>query len=156
MREHLLHMKYLRKYKGEILLTKKAKTFIKADDRVSFYRDVFKQYCSGFNWAYSDGYPESSIVQFGFGFTFYLLSKYGDTPQETSFYFDKYMRAFPKILMDFRSDEQASNCYRTRVFNRFLERFGLVDKVFKEKRGFEKVFTYTRSKLFVQMIEWRL
>jgi hypothetical protein len=156
MREILLLMKYLRKYKGEILPTKKANTFLDSRNKVSLYLDLFEKYCMNYNWGYSDGYADMSVFQTGFGFTLYLLYLHGNDNHEITFYFENYIQSFPMALEQFQSVHHAEHCFKIRMFDRFLERFGLVDKTFIEKRGLEKIFSYTRSELFNRLIELRL
>jgi len=86
-----------------------------------------------YNWAYFDSYGQNNIGRLGAGFTFILLSRYGDEKRLDRFYAEKYMRAFPALLNEvegdhFRGPEDVlSRCYSTRTFERFLHFFGLID-----------------------------
>jgi len=54
-----------RKRQGKISLTRKALERLQKQNTGDFFREVFSAYTKEFNWAYSDGYPESWIIQAG-------------------------------------------------------------------------------------------
>ena len=53
--------------------------------------------------------------------------------KKESFYAEKYLKAFPDFLEEFKNDafglpiEQFISCYGARTFERFMEWFGLVE-----------------------------
>lgn len=125
---------------NKLYLTTKGQEYL--ENRQKFFNDLFENYCLQYNWGYHDRYGDFPIGQFGFGFTFYMLKKFGNEKHPKSFYAEKYIRAFPKMLdqvpeSPFSTKEQTlSRCYSVRTFERFLEWFGMV--TIEEK---EKIFT---------------
>ncbi len=113
-----------------------------------------------FNWGYSDGYPESWIIQGSFGFTIFLVQKYGNDARSIEFYSDKFLRAFPSAIQDhygniaFSAENMFQHCYYLRVFKRFLKRFGLVNLNDKGDLLSRKT-TITKSKLVDEVINWK-
>lgn len=143
---------------NRISLTEKGKRYLDKELASELYLHLFMNYITKYNWGYADGYPESWIIQGGFGFTIYLVQKYGNEPREVNFYAEKYLKAFPKLMRDF-PDEQYSTglkefqrCYTVRVFKRFLHKFGLIEVVKKEK-FWESVIIIKRE-LIDQFVKW--
>ena len=122
-----------KKRHNKISLTKKANDRLNQQNAFRFFHDVFSAYTQEFNWAYSDGHPQSWIVQAGFCFSMFLVQKYGDELRPIDFYSEKYLRAFPTAINDFKEKSYCSmedsfkNTYGLRVFQRFLKRFGFVE-----------------------------
>jgi hypothetical protein len=68
----------LKKVKGNLLLTKSGLMLLNTEKRTDFFRKVLKSFTTEFNWACNDCYADFPIGQFGWGFTIFLLNKYGD------------------------------------------------------------------------------
>lgn len=114
-------------------LTKSGENLLTADNRQLLFRAVLTSYTTKFNWGSNDAYPRAPIGQLGWGYTAYLLHKFGESEQTMQLYSDKYLQAFPKFLHAFPKMEHATPeklfvaCYRVRTFDRFLEWFGFVE-----------------------------
>ena len=122
-----------KKQKGKLTLTKKGTHFLKTETRQEFFELFISTFADKFNWGFNDYLPEEPIGQRGWTFTIYLLGKFGKGYRKESFYAEKYLKAFPDFLKDFKIDafglpkEQFISCYGVRTFERFLEWFGLVE-----------------------------
>lgn len=152
---------FTKKEHGKILLTKKCKKYLGLKSASGLYQYLFSTYTTKFNWRYSDYYPESWIVQGGFGFSIFLVQKYGDKAREIKFYSDKYLRAFPYVMRDFPDTEystgekQFQRCYYLRVFERFLKRFGLIE--IEERANFlSDNQAIIKKELINHVIEWKI
>ena len=149
-----------KKINWKISLTKKSVHFTDNKVPCEIYNYLFKKYVTKFNWGYSDGYPQSWIIQGSFGFTIFLVQKYGNDARNIEFYSDKFLRAFPSAIQDyhgnivFSAEEKFQNCYYLRVFKRFLKRFGLVNLVCTGDLLLRKT-TITKTELIDPVINWR-
>jgi hypothetical protein len=122
-----------RKSKGKLRLTRKAEDLAGTVPGPGLYRVLFEVHTRKLNWAYFDRYPESWIIQAGFGFTIRLVQLYGDVSRKAGFYCDRFLKAFP-VAMDelpgtghFSGREDFDHCYLLRSFDRFMVRFGLAE-----------------------------
>lgn len=109
-----------RKANNRLFVTKKGKKFSELDDNLKL---VFSTWGLKFNLGYLDGYENELIGQLGFGFSLFLLFKYGNIERSTNFYSEKYFKAFPGIGIN---DNGNSSCYQVRTFKRFLKYFGII------------------------------
>lgn len=109
---------YIRKTHGRLYRTKKGRNFRNQRNVISSLISTFGE---KYNLAYFDGYASDQIAQIGYRYSLYLLKKYGEQPRDSSFYSDRYFRAFPSLRTGSASDD---NCYRLRTFDRFLSYFG--------------------------------
>lgn len=131
----VVDMAVTRKHNGRLLLTRKARSLLDQGDWAELFRILLHTYCRRFNWAYSDGYPEIPLIQQGFGFSLYLLHRYGDQWRSPQFYADAFLQAFPDLPEEIGEDEhrflapgeQAQTAWELRTRNRFGGLFGLVD-----------------------------
>ena len=116
---------------NKLFLTKKAKKLM--GDRIELFKYLLKAYAEQFNWGFMDGYPDEPVGQVSQPYTLYLLNKYGHDYQQTVFYSDLYKKAFPRLMVWFEDTEYStgdsyfSNCFITRTFTRFLDKFGLIE-----------------------------
>jgi len=88
-----------------------------------------------------------------------LLSKYGQTKRLDSFYAEKYFKAYPKLLDSLEPtygtlENYASRCYSIRIFDRFLDYFGLI-RIEEYKKGFDSIKNITKTELFDKLIKVR-
>jgi len=146
-----------KKRNGKISLTKNGEKILSNNKKL--FGLIFKSLTTKFNWSYYDGYKDNQIGQFGFGFTFILLSKYGNRKQMDSFYSEKYFKAFPQFLNEIKPsygtvESYAGNCYSYRTFEIIFEIFGLV-KIEKEGKGFEQKMFITKTEIFDRLIKVR-
>ena len=134
-------------------LTQKGEKSLIDPTPINLSYDLLVMYTQKYNWAYQDGYPESWILQAGFGFSILLVQMYGNKYRPTDFYSDKFLNAFPKILDDFRDTEYQTgkrayqNAYSLRTFRRFLKRFNLIDMSDNQ--------TIRKRPLIDHLVEWR-
>ena len=138
---------------NRLSLTQKGQKTLTDPISVNLFYDLFVLYTQKYNWAYQDGYPESWIIQAGFGFSIFLVQMYGSKSRSTDFYSDKFLNAFPKVLDDFKGTEYQTgkrayqNAYSLRTFRRFLKRFSLIEM--SDKR------TIRKRPLIDHLVEWR-
>lgn len=135
-----------KKRNGKLSLTKAAAGIRDHDHQLLL--KLLHAFITKFNWAYYDGYGPNQIGPLGCGFTFILLSKYGQDFRQDSFYGERYIKAFPHLLNGLESayrsiESYASNCYSVRTFERFLAFFGLVEIEARGERF--DVTTYVRK-----------
>jgi hypothetical protein len=116
--------------KGKIILTKKGTECI--NNHVKLFSEVLKMYCLKFNKAYLDRYESEEIGNIGAGFILYLISKFGNTSRELSFYTEKYIKAFPMLpdqiepLGTISKSEIMASCLNNRLFWGYSF-FGLIE-----------------------------
>ena len=150
---------FTKKKHGTKSLTNKCEKYLEEKSPSELYRYLFTIYTTRFNWGYFDLYPESTIIQGGFGFSIFLVQKYGNKPREIRFYSDKYLRAFPIVMGDFpdtsysSGEKEFQRCYYVRVFERFLKRFGLIEIV--EGDILSDNQTIIKKELIDQLIKWK-
>ncbi|MCH8927546.1 MAG: hypothetical protein IIB39_02385 [Candidatus Marinimicrobia bacterium] len=138
---------------SRLSLTQKGEKTLTDPISVSLFCDLFVLYTQKYNWAYQDGYPESWIIQAGFGFSIFLVQMYGSKSRSTDFYSDKFLNAFPKALNDFKETEYQTgkrayqNAYSLRTFSRFLKRFNLIKMSDKQ--------TIRKRPLIDQLVGWK-
>lgn len=106
------------------------------DDRVLLFRKLLETYANDFNWGFLDGYPEEDPVgQVAWGFTLFMLNKWGLEKRDALVYAQQYRKAFPTMLGSFegfgdRAIEAFDRCYVLRALLGFAERFGLIEEEF--------------------------
>lgn len=151
---------YTKKVRGKKSLTKKCHDFLAFKSSYPIYREILLVFIRKFNWGYLDYCPESPIIQQSFGFSLFLAQKYGDKQKNVKFYSDKFLRAFPEIIEEFSDIPYLTKkglyekCYYIRVFDRFLERFGLVEIEKSGKFPSEEQFIMKKD-LLDSLIKWQ-
>jgi hypothetical protein len=122
----------IRKLNGKLMLTRRGEKLLRPDERLNLFRTIFCTFTEKFAWSYNDGYHPSVVGQFGWGFTIYMVKRFGNTEQTVEFYAGKYLNAFPTLLDCIPVVEWSTpkalfvQCYEVRAFTRFLEWFGFV------------------------------
>ena len=122
----------VKKTRGRLTLTKEGTRLLKAGNRGELFEAVFAAFTLRFGWSSNDGYTRSPVGQYGWAYSIYLLTKFGDKERTLRFYADKYLQAFPGIMDQFAPNSYSTPqkdftaCYSVRVFQRFLEWFGFV------------------------------
>lgn len=129
-RAHILLkiMKVIKVQKGIMTLTAKGSKLIQ--NRQQFFKRLFEVFSWEFNLAYFDRYEDRDIGMVGVGLSLVLMSRYGDVLRRSTFYAEKYFKAFPYLspLEDgYNEDVAGENCYTSRVFKRFMLELGLIE-----------------------------
>lgn len=133
-----------KKSNGKLTLTKQGLTFLKPANRQWFFELFMATFADKFNWGYNDLYTEKPIGKTAWSFTIYLLGKFGKEYQSDSFYAEKYLKALPIFLNEFKTGElrtdleQFTTCFSVRSFERFLEWFGIVEIQKEGTRFFDR------------------
>jgi len=151
-----------KKRNNKLSLTSNGKRILKEEKFEALFTTVFQANYQKFNLGYHDGYPESIGLQNIFGYTVYLLLQYGQEFRDLEFYADKNLIAFPMLLEDFKKDnwstpeEQYMNCYKIRIFSRFLDYYGLVEIQKERNRAtFKEHIRLSATSLFRELFEIR-
>lgn len=133
-------------------------------------KELFTTNYKRFNLGYHDGYPQEIGVQGTFGFTLYLLLRYGKERRELNFYTKKSILAFPFELEKCEGrwsspENQYENCLGIRIFERFLNYYGIINyerpKHYKSEKNteletnqiFESIFELRKHKFQFKKIE---
>lgn len=145
----------VKKRTGKLSLTKSGEKTI--SDNFKLLMTIIEIFATKFNWAYYDGYGENQIGQLGYGFSLILLSKYGKEKRLDSFYAEKYFKAFPQLLDSIEPsygtlENYSARCYSIRVFQRFLDYFGLI-KIEEVGKGLDSIMYITKTDLFDKLIK---
>lgn len=118
----------LRKYKGHFVLTKKAQELSNHE----IYKILIHTYIYDFNWASTDGYPETHFFQTAAWFSLISLNRLKDKNISTDQFSQDFIGIFPMVLADFQENEyqtqleEACRTYSIRNIERFWQFFGLV------------------------------
>ena len=148
-----------KKRNNKLSLTKKGEKLFQPDQKESLFKELFITNCKKFNLGYYDGYPQKAGVQKTFGYTLYLLLKYGDKKRSLNFYSQKNLTAFPFELNFFDDrwgtpERKYENCLGIRIFGRFLKFYGLVDYEYKFSFGNDQTYIQVPP-LFHEVFEIR-
>jgi hypothetical protein len=134
----------IKKRNNILTLTKKALDIVNSID---LFPLILITFCKKFKWSFFDGFKNEDIGQFGYNYSIYLLSKYGNEKRNVDFYAKKYFTAFPDLMTEeiMGNYEYGSYyCYSVRTFEHFLEYFGFVELT---KESFE-ITNIQKTKLF--------
>ena len=143
----------VRKVHGKLVLTKLGERMLGAKSRRQFFDIVFSTFTRKFNWAYNDGYPAFPLCQKAFGFSLYMVARFGSEEGHKDFYAHKFLTAFPDSINEFLEHQWSTPehvfkmCYRLRTFDRFLEWFNLVDVEPNEEEGIHKRSLVRKSEI---------
>ena len=150
-----------RKRHGKLLLTRKAEHFLDKKSTGDLFLHLFTYYTSTYNWAYEDLYPESWIVQGGFGYSLYLVQQYGTERLDAAFYAAQFRQGFPAVIGDFSGvsygtpEDQFARAYALRVLRHFMPRFGLVDLEEEGRTLLDRETYLTATPLLSRLVNWR-
>jgi hypothetical protein len=123
----------LRRLKGSLVLTKEGRRLLGKGRRSELFGRILITFTQKFNWGWNDRITEEPAGQLGWGFSVYLLSRFGGDVRPAAFYSEAYKKAFPPVMKMFREDryfppaKAFDACYRIRVLVRFLVWFGLIE-----------------------------
>jgi hypothetical protein len=121
----------VKKLKGKLSLTKNGTKFIQSENRLQFFKHFFQAFTDKFFWGFNDNYTEQPLGQLGWGYTAFMLNKFGDQERKVDFYAAKFLTAFPIVITFFSQDitspkSQFYSCYSLRSFERFFLWLGFV------------------------------
>lgn len=122
----------VRKYRGHLELTRKAKRLVQEHGARGVYPALFRAFVEDYNWAYMDGYPDLDLVQTSWAFTAYLLMRFGSETRSAGFYAEQFLNAFPAVTAEVEESpyeeprKVVARCYQLRALERFAEFMGLV------------------------------
>lgn len=143
---------------GKLSLTILGDKFLNQENRIEFFKTVFKTYTTRYNWSSNDEFTEEPVGELGFGYSMYLLKKFGDKRNDCLTYAAKYFHAFPKLFNCFELPMthrivESGYCYNLRTFERFFEWFGLV-KIYKSFKEFDSIDAKVKSsEIFKQIFK---
>jgi hypothetical protein len=126
--------------KGKMILTTYGHEMLEHETRCELFKKIIESYTTKFDWSINDGYTDYPVGQLGWGYTIFLLYKFGNTSMTKQFYADMYLKAFPKFLDEFPQREfgtpqrDYTNCYTIRSFDRFAEWFGFAEDLTKNEK----------------------
>jgi hypothetical protein len=140
----------IKKRNGILTVTKKASDIVASNKLLPL---IFSTFTDKFSWAFFDGYQNGDIGQFGWWYSFALISQDGDIPRNSKYYAEKYFQAYPQLLTlkSYDGSIHANySCYYVRTFDRFLEYFGfaettekkMLDTFVKKTDLFDKFLSY--------------
>jgi len=150
-------MKLTKERNGIMTLTKKGKCI--SQNNVELLNLLLFAYTYFLNITYFDGYENYSIGVYAIGFSFLLVSKYGDEKRLSTFYAEKYFKAFPHLCNCIESRysniiDRVDRCYSLRTFERFMLQFGIIEI---EKTKYPDSKTYIKkSALFDKMFQVKI
>lgn len=135
-----------KKVGGKLSLTKKGEGFLKSPEkRQELFQEIFKAFCTQYNWGYTDGFNFESMGQGGFAFSLLMMQNFGNEAHPMNFYTEKYLKAFPMDLENPRREitqsgwyfegkqtpeeirKEGISCYNHRTFQYFMSWFGLIE-----------------------------
>ncbi len=153
-------IRFTKKINNKLSLTKSGAKHLKKEYRKEVLKLVFKAYGYKFNLGYHDGFNDEGEVQQTLGYALYLFLRYGDEERELTYYSNKILKAYPHLKAAFPdpyrpSEEQFKSCFDTRIIQRFLKWFNLIEV--REERipgKFDKK-TYIKNKLIKDIFEIR-
>lgn len=148
--------KLVKKNKGKLTLTKKGEKLLDEKKEFELFKTIFLAFLEQFNWSFFDLFEDEQVGQLGLGFSLILLEKYGDKYRDTSFYTNKYLKAFPFFRENFTPsygtiDDKVNHCYSTRTFERFLKYFWLVEINYGE--GILDNFEVKKTEIFDKLFK---
>lgn len=127
----------IKKRKNKLSLTSFGKKVLEKKLSVDLFQKTFNANWQKFNLGFHDGYSQKTGIQMTFGYTLYLLLRYGKEKRSFDFYIDKTLAAFPHELENFSNSWNSPkktyyNCYKVRIFDRFLKFYDFI-KLDKKK-----------------------
>ena len=134
----------LRRRSGAFHLTRKGRALYEHHGMAGVHPALLRAHATRLEWSSLDGWPRVGVLQASFAFSLLLLARYGRSERSTTFYAERWLRAFPGADDAFvgsgdGSDEAAlaafMRCYETRVVERFMALFGLVAVTRRRSHG---------------------
>jgi len=151
----------IKKRNNKISLTALGKKMIKREAKCVLLKSVFLANFQKFNLGYHDGYAQNIGIQNTFGFTIYLLLRYGNKKRKLEFYKEKSLSAFPFILDKLDGswgtpEYQYKQIYKLRIFERFLNYYGFLNYEIQKLPGvYRSPIDLETTELFTSVFEIR-
>lgn len=142
--------------KSNLRLTEEGKYFL--ENPAELFEKILKDYITELSWSYFDGLPECDEFQSLAGYLLFLVRKYGRKKMSVEFYYNKFMQIFPEVKEEFlkeHTEEELFTIFYVRIFERFLEIFGLVE-VLEGNGEALKRFKILKTELFDKMISFEI
>jgi len=159
--KHILDMSGLIKMRsGKFSLTKKGEKIIEKENYLELFKVLVGTLFNEWNWGYSDGYSELSLVQQSAIFNIHLLDKKAHDwtlGKELGKY---YLEAFPMLVNEveasyFGPEEEIIKCFGTRFLDRICLPLGLLE-IKEEGKGLESKDFYRVTPLFKNIFSFHL
>jgi hypothetical protein len=134
----------LRRRSGAFHLTRKGRALYQHHGMAGVYPALLRAHATRLEWSSLDGWPRLGVLQASFAFSLLLLARFGRSERSAAFYAERWLRAFPGADDAFvgvgdGSDAAAlaafTRCYETRVIERFMALFGLVEVTRRRRDG---------------------
>jgi len=159
--KHILDMSGLiKKRSGKFSLTKKGEKIIEKENYLELFKILVSTLFNEWNWGYSDGYSELSLVQQTAIFNMHLLNKKAHDwtlGKELGKY---YLEAFPMLVNEveasyFGPEEEIIRCFGTRFLDRICLPLGFLE-LKEEGKGFDSKEFYRVTPLFKSIFSFNL
>lgn len=126
---------WLRLQKGKFQITKTGAAVLRQTPDLEFYRKVLATVVRRVNWGANDRYPDYNSIQLSFGYTLFLLNRWGAERRPAADYALAVARAYPALerehgLNDAHHSEfnaEISTIYILRMFEWVLLPLGLIE-----------------------------
>jgi len=151
-----------KKRHGKLTLTKNGEKLSRPKNVSLLFEKIFTTNYKKFNLGYHDGYPDKTGFQNCFGYTLYMLLRYGNEMKTKKFYANKNLVAFPMLPGDFIEDSSYStpegrceSAYWVRIFLRFLKYYGFLEFQGKAESSWrrDENIAFKASDLFFEIFE---
>ena len=145
-------------------LTRKGRDSLSGTNLPVFFGRIISCYLREFNWGYSDGYAEMSIIQFSALFSLYVLHKKARRFIPGSELGDIFLNAFPNVLAEVEEsfttpEEYTKSAFSLRFLERFCLAFGLVERrETKQEPEYSRATSclYKVTPLFDRLFQWKV
>ncbi len=151
----------LRRRSGAFNLTRKGRALYQHHGMAALYPTLLHAHATRLEWSSLDGWPRLGVLQASFAFSLLLLARFGRSDRSVAFYAERWLRAFPGADDAFAgsgdgSEEAAFDaftaCYETRVIERFMALFGLVEVTRRRVAGVRSEASVRASALFADVL----
>ena len=154
--KHLLDLAGLiKKRNKKFSLTKKGQTLLIEENCAQLFKTIIETWVNSFNFGFSDGYHNYSLIQHASVFNFYFLHKLANdwiSGEELGTYF---LNAFPNLAIhsEFKhssAEKEIVRCFALRFLERFCLPLGFVEqkdngKYFSERVEYYKVTSFFKD-----------
>ncbi|WP_127718241.1 tetratricopeptide repeat protein [Halobacteriovorax sp. HLS] len=159
--KHILDMSGLiKKRSGKFSLTKKGEKITEKENYLELFKILVGTLFNDWNWGYSDGYSDLTLIQQSAIFNIHLLNKKAHDwtlDKELGKY---YLEAFPMLVNEveasyFGPEEEIVNSFCTRFLSRICLPLGFLEAK-EEGKGFDRKEFYRVTPLFKKILKFNL